>query len=263
MTGTLQPRHCDPEAWRTWLRDGRRLALRTTLGWGPLWLGWCTVRMACLLAVPDTSLRILMAVLFSAASPLAEQCHHHAIDLAMEGRPGLGAFLSGWRRPWRAFMETGPVHGMLVDMLSTGFAAAFLAWLWLPGDPATSALFAIFTAALPSVSSMSESLCPPLRYHLHASRTLAPAMDKAAWRANPKSDPPLRWRYFVALYGSSMLLAVPHPIVELWSSGVFACACADIYGGGYEVKARVRVPTPPRLRMARASDAMSRRMPFR
>jgi len=265
MNTTLTAAQCDPTAWRTWLRDGARLVGRSASGWGILWLVVFIGRGYVICHAP-TALGLLVFVALSGAVELA---HLAVFRTMMAGKVGLLDSLRAIGTSWiehRALIGRSLRTRLLVGaaFLAVAHTLIYLATTPSPHlatglTPAWAALYTLARSVDATVGPLLIRLggvigliLPLMAYH---GLTLAQAAELNR-QALTRNNPALL-RLFIGFSSALVLLANPLgavliPALELWLAATMACAYADIFDGGYQLKDLAKAPErQPRLTAVR------------
>jgi hypothetical protein len=275
MSDVLNPRACDPDAYKTWLKDGRRLLGRAASGWGIFWVAWFVLR-GYLIEVDPTPLSLIA---FIAASGFMELAHQAVFQRMLDGQVGvLGVFRAIGQMAYRSsglIVRTVRVRGAgavlvigllyvlmwLVVALHTPDSAAattppvvppndwgHLLWRWVRASCDASIVPLVFR-----MGGLGSFVLPLMRdYGLSSA---------AAWRLNTLAHTKNQFGLQKIVYGSLIGLVLVAqmwcpflvPVGELALAAVLTCAYADIFGGGYTIKALATAPMKaPRWRAAHA-----------
>lgn len=263
MTDTLRPRSCPTDQWKQWIKDGARLYGRAFSTWGLLWIllylgmGWCVA----FLQEPWGSLTAWFMVGFSG---IFQMMHWTIMQTVREGHVGWSQVLRSAGRMLveqrsrlarsvvvrlitaalflffsqlvavalhhAALLTADSVHSQ-VKVASFAPSSGWMAMLMQASNP----LFITVMGPLVIQLGGSQSFVLPLaKEGLGAMPALR--LDLDAYRLNRQSMASLN-KVMMGLILLTLFFPVCAPWVLVFWMGVMSCAYADIFQGGYRVRA--------------------------
>lgn len=272
MSTAFNPKSCNPDQWKTWLRDAGRLYLRAFLGWGLLWvllyfsLGWCMRQQP------------LLFVIIAGASGIFQLCHLAVMKRVMTGRVGMADLFStigALLRDQRALLiqsvlvRTGVCLGMVLLLIAMNALITFL-----HGATGTQAVITpppaphgwweqLMAASAPLFNSVIFPLLIQLGGSVSVVLSLLSDGVEIKMARNLDGLATVRNRQGVVLLSFVFLLTITAcvwfsplvPFVVVYWMAVIQCFYADVFKGGYAIEALARAPSKARPAVAFATAA--------
>jgi hypothetical protein len=272
MTEAFDPKTCDSDQWKTWLRQGARLYLRALSGWGLLWV---VVYLALGWAIHQHVFCLVIAV---GLSGIFQMAHLGVAARVAQGRVGLmdslGVLWVLFRDHRKLCLETIAVRTLMCALaLGVMFMAdgVILLAQHLLGQAAApvavhqavtgwnlvmAAGSAIFDGAIfPIIMQLGGSVsCVLMLRQEGIDLQRCRQLDALGTQRNRKSMFVLSW---VFIFGAFVCIMIPITLpfwVVYWMS-VMHCVYADVFKQGTKIEAMARAPVKASVRPAAAFSA--------
>jgi hypothetical protein len=247
MNQTFQPRACAPDQWKTWLRDGGSLFRRAFPSWGIIW-GAIYILLGC--AIHTWALLFIIVAALSGVFQMLQQV---IMAQMMSGHSGISEttlVVKTFVQEQRSLLIQSIAFRTLGVIVGVAIMALFLFshhGLATPKAPPSgwekwiSLMDGLYNCVIfPIIVQMGGCISAILALRRHGVPLgMARKLNAQGYLYNLKSQLILGLTFLVASF-VCITLPILIPFLTLYWMGVMECYYADVFQGGYGIKAVVR-----------------------